>query len=531
MHINFKRTLCSLIFASLVTTQVSGMLSHISQEKKALTTIKKTTSRNNSQVISIEEKKKSKTVFSLDPIKTKVKDLTLSLLKKKKNQRNEDEEESEDTKKKKTNRKNKIKAVAGAGLAVGFLVDNRKKFFPQINATTLPVGWGDLTPIITEATKPENKGILEGLRSLARPEIIAPVFPLLANPASATYIIGTGLFTAIAYWLSGKKETKNPMSIALPKEDNGPLYTYGFDTPGMQEGVQILTGVIKKINGKDVIIPLPKPQTDLLITGVGSTVLNPMPEGPKLPDLRNVKTEGILPIALLDNPTNPIDKDGLLKPLTEEQLEAVKDLFTLENLVTVSGIIAKEIAIAAAIRLISKTGSSIWNISDRWTKESANNLLGIKPPVKKEDPKEWRIQKYWRIGGEYVDSGVNGVVDAGSFVKQCVWDGVIKCQLLRGRSQDECVDMHPSLQFQRIKNRYSRTLAKIENIDDQMKYIAEHKDIDEPTKKASLEILQITKMIKIQAEKDFKSINLINSYNIPQEEKDLLIEQIRNRKN
>ena len=514
MNIYFRRTLCSILFAFFSSTQVFGMLSQISKEKKILTTLKSTPSKNNEQIISIKEKKKNKTIFSLNPIKNKAKDFTLSLLKKKKYTQQDDEDESESTETNRTNRANKVKIIAGASLAVGFLVDNRKKFLPDLHATTLPAGWNDLTPIVREAAKPENRQFWGDLFKMAKPEIVLPILPIIANPTTGIWAVGTGIFSAIGWWITKEKSKKGALPY-IPSENE--LNTY-----------------------------------EAMLYAGNTTIFNTIKNGWAIYDAIIARQEKAYakanPIQLIQSitgNTNSIPKIDLIKPEVNVE-KTTNELF--ENNITPkeptpekdpkkeSSIIDTAITYAvegATIKALETVGWSIWNTSDRWVKREVNDLLGLKIPEKiNDDEDSSTLMNIINTISETTSAVIDGGVDIGAIALDTTWS-TFDCNIWNWRwnALEDCLEKYSNYKWHKIKTVYSKELAEIKDLDGKIKYISDHKKLHKSTKKTSLAVLKKLKNAEIQKRIDIRTANYINSLNIPQDEKDYLLEQLKNKNN
>lgn len=535
MNTYFKRTLCSFVFASLISTQLSGMFSIAKDKKPIANIVSKTFGMEETKTL--PTKKKITHISFFDPAKTCMKHVKISIFSKKKvfEKGQDSEEESQETKEKKTKKKNRLLAITSTGVVLGFLYKERKRFVPQINAVELPVGWGDLTPVIQiakEAVK-STKDIM-----WFKPEIIVPTIAAVATaPGAATYFGAVlGLFT-FKYFTGDKNDHYNPSqkdiddyaqkvysgehfkltskdkitrnawlqqlennkNSSLQQVASQALYTF------VQAGVDKVVQDVVKASGSVTSTDTPKfnPET-------------PKPKGPELPKQESLDIardlSKVAGSATLNEPNkvNTIDSDEIFdtppkKPLTEEQ----KEFFTYETASTIAGLVAQQVVKEVAAKIAVNTIWSIWNSSDIYTKNNVTNLLGLKIPTEESDPEEWRITKAFKFTNKMLAAAGSGIAYQTTSLAEEAYSTILKCIMWERKSVEECYGKHSDTIRYKIETVYKKELSKITNIDDKIKYIDQHKGIDEGTKKTSINMLKEAKKFNEARELDRKTLDTV----------------------
>lgn len=558
-----QRTLCSVLFASLVTTQLSGMLSVTSKEKKKIiTTIKGSPFSQkeeiNEPILSIKKLTQNKSVISFNPLKN-VKDKALSLIKKNKRKENNKEDESQEKKEKKEKRKKQVLVVTATGLVVGFIYKNRKKFIPEINAAELSLGWKDCQFI---KIKPGKQRFFAGLININNFPKIAAKFSPDSSGSSLWGTIGmVGL--VVGSWLFGKQEKGNGSGhseyIPLPTVDQiegfrSLLLAGGIDAArktydnydviwnaanelnikeglGQLPGGNIQYGYNFSSNGMPTITTPNIPTKASEVIEAVSTVINlpPSPEIPQIPKGPNINLDKQMKatqIIVAKNLTGRVTDKPSGNSLTQDDTATFWDIVNVDNAIMALGAVAEQVVYATKVRTIKELATAAWSVFDRQIQGSTADLLGIKKAPDLPHPDSSNLAKLNHVVNTVFKEGTEFAVDISKSTLDEVFSVWLKCMGWEWKSSDECYKRHPEMIRYYIKTTYKKELAQIKDIDGKIKYIKEHKIIDEGTKKASIQVLENVKEFNRQRDLDYRTLqSALNDDRLTPEEKRIQVEK------
>ncbi|MGH3056093.1 MAG: hypothetical protein ACRDL7_14055, partial [Gaiellaceae bacterium] len=167
---------------------------------------------------------------------------------------------------------------------------------------------------------------------------------------------------------------------------------------------------------------------------------------------------------------------------------------------------------------------SLYNSGSRLQQANRNLLLGI-PDETVVDPKERYPAWITRKIGENFNYAFDNTVDFAKDVALLPLDIALyrKCLYWEWKSYEHCGNRFYRIEYRNIKDKYAPELEKIKDIDERIKYVKNHEDLSESTKKSTLDLLEGMKKLNEKIEYNRKTAKDILSSNLSDEHKKHLL--------